>query len=128
VLAKAGAAALEKASPSLGHTLATVSEDVKPFEVALYGGERESLFMTRKMAAIVARFPRSEEILGLNAEFRQYLNVQRGIFSAATVADLGDKAAGFVPGTQPYLDFKDRWTSHAGAVPAGFRAVSGGGW
>ena len=148
VLAKAGTAALEKASPSLERTLATVSENVRAGEVALYGGEEESLLMTRKMAAIVARFPQSEEILKLSGEFKTYLNVQRTIFSGATVIDLGDKIASHTPGTQDYRDFKDYFTAEgglttaqandvvdilqavpvAGAVPAGFRAALGGGW
>lgn len=118
VLAKAGTAALEKASPSLERTLATVSENVRAGEVALYGGEEESLLMTRKMAAIVARFPQSEEILKLSGEFKTYLNVQRTIFSGATVIDLGDKIASHTPGTQDYRDFKDYFTTEGGLTTA----------
>jgi hypothetical protein len=148
VLAKAGTMALEHASPSLERTLATVSENVRPGEVALYGGEEESLLMTRKMAAIAARFPQSEEIVRLSGEFKAYLNIQRTVFGSATAIDLGDKIASHTPGTEAYRDFKDYLTTQgglttgqandaagmlqavpvAGAVTAGFRAVPGGGW
>jgi len=148
VLDRAGTAALEKASPSLDRTLATVSEEVRPTQVALHGGERESLLMTRKMAAIVARFPHSEEILRLDGQFKQYLNLQRGAFGAGTFLDLGDKIGSNVPGNQAYAQFKDYWTTPGGlttaqanaavgvlpsvpvlgAGPAVFRAAMGGGW
>lgn len=149
-LGRAGAAALERASPSLETTLATVSEEVKPGEVVLYGGEKESLLMTRKVAAIAARFPESGEILRLRGEFRLFLNIQRGLFTADAVTDLGDKIASniHIPGTGPYLDLKDSLTTPgglttaqandivntlqavpaAGFAPAGFRAALGGGW
>lgn len=128
--------------------MAAVSEEVRPGEVALYGGEEESLLMTRKMAAIAGRFPQSEEILKLSGEFSTYLNAQRAAFGLDTVTDLGDKLASHTPGTEAYRDFKDHWTTRGGlttaqandvvnvlqavpvvgAVPAGFRAVLGGGW
>lgn len=147
-LARAGAAALEKASPSLDKTLATVSEEVKPVQVALHGGERESLLMTRKMAAIVARFPHSDEIMRLDGQFKGFLNLQRGVFGTDALFDLGDKIASNVPGNQAYAHFKDHWTTPGGltttqvdvvtgaipfvpvadAGPAVFRAVAGGGW
>ena len=136
------------ASPSLDRTLATVSAEVRPGQVALYGGEKESLLMNRKMAAIVARFPHSEEILRLDSHFKSLLNLQRGDFAAGAVFDLGDKAGSNLPGNQAYAQFKDYWTTHGGittaqadiavdalplvpvtsAGPAVFRAVLGGGW
>lgn len=147
-LARAGAAALEKASPSLDRTLATVSEEVRPIQVAQYGGERESLLMARKMAAITARFPGSEEILRLDGQFKGFLNLQRGAFGADAFFDLGDKIGSNVPGNQAYAQFKDHLTTPGGlttaqasaavgilpfvpvaaAGPAVFRAVAGGGW
>jgi hypothetical protein len=147
VLDRAGTAALEKASPPLERTLTAVSEKIRPGEAALYGGEEESLLMTRKMAAIAARFPHSEEIAGLRGQFTTYLNVQRTIFSGATLADAGDKIASAVPGAQGYRDFKDYLTTDgglstrqadgivdilqpvpvAGAAAGGFRLVLGGG-
>lgn len=147
-LDRAGAAALEKASPSLDRTLATVSRDVNPVQVVQYAGERESVLMARKMAAITARFPRSEEILRLDGQFKDYLNLQRGAFGAGAFFDLGDKIGSNVPGSQAYAQFKDHLTTPgglttaqadaaasvlplvpvAGAGPAVFQAVAGGGW
>lgn len=148
VLDRAGTAALEKASPPLDRTLATVSEQVNPGQVALHGGERESVLMTRKMAAIVARFPHSEEILRLDGQFKGFLNLQRGVFGTDAFFDLGDKIASNVPGSQAYAHFKDHWATPGGlttpqadavtgALPlvpvtgagAGvFRVAAGGGW
>ena len=129
-LDKVGVAALEKASPSLEKTLAAVSEDAKPLETALYGGEKESLLMTRKMAAIVARFPESPEIAQLSGKFNTWLNVQRGIFGSATGVDQWDKWVGgfswygqngehpvvdaHIPGTEFYSNFKESWTTEGG--------------
>jgi hypothetical protein len=148
LMAKAGGALLEKASPSLDRTLAAVPEEVKPVEVILHGGEKESLLLTRKMTAIAARFPRSEAIGQLNARFGTYLATQRVIFGTETVTDLGDKIASVTPGTESYRSFKDSLTTPGGlstaqandavnvlqfvpvlgTAPVAFRAVAGGGW
>ncbi len=151
LLGKLGDAALEKASPSVEKTLEAVSENIKPGEVALYGGEKESLLLTRKMTALVTRFPRSAQIAQiaqLDAKFRTYLTIQRSLFAADTVTDIGDKIASHAPGMEAYRDFKDSFTSQrglttaqandvvnmlqpgpvAGAGPAEFRKVPGGGW
>jgi len=125
-IAKLGVSALEKASPSLEKTLATVSEDIKPLETALYGGEEKSLMMTRNMAAIVARFPESPAIAELSSKFNTLLNIQRGIFGSAVAVDQWDKWVGgfswygnssevpvinlHIPGTEFYSNFKDSWT------------------
>jgi hypothetical protein len=123
-LGQVGDAALEKASPSLDTTLATVSENVRAGEVAMHGGEKESVLLTRKMAAITARFPESSEITQLGAKFHTLLNWQRGIFAFAEVTDLGDKIASQpIPGTEPYHEFKDHLVT-----PGGFLVASGGGW
>jgi hypothetical protein len=129
-LDKASVTLLEKASPSLETTLKTVSEEVKPLETALYGGEEESLTMARKMTAIAARFPESTEITQLSGKFNTLLNMQRGLFGAANAADQGDKwAGGFswygqsgetpiasvsIPGTEPYNNLKESWTTEGG--------------
>jgi len=148
-LGQAGDTALEKASPSLDKTLATVSEHVRAGEVALHGGEKESLLLTRRMAAITARFPESSEIAQLSAKFHTLLNWQRGIFGFAEVTDLGDKIGSLpIPGAEPYHEFKDHLVTPGGFTaaeangivdvaqfvpvigtgPAAFRAASGGGW
>lgn len=132
---KAGLDLLERASPSLEKTLATVSEDVKPLETALYGGEKESLLMSRNMAAITSRFPESPEIAQLSGRFNTLLNIQRGIFGTATGVDQWDKWVGgfswygqngeapvvnlHVPGTEFYSSFKESWTSEGG-ISTGF--------
>jgi len=148
-LGQAGEAVLEKASSSLDTTLATVSENVRAGEVAMHGGEKESVLLTRKMAAITARFPESNEIAQLGAKFHTLLNWQRGIFAFAEVTDLGDKIGSQpIPGTEPYHEFKDHLVTPGGFTtaeangivdvtqfipvigtgPAAFRAASGGGW
>jgi hypothetical protein len=125
-IGKLGLSALEKASPSLAKTLATVSEDIRPLETALYGGEEKSLMMTRNMAAIVARFPESPAIAELSSKFSTLLNIQRGIFGSAVAVDQWDKWVGgfswygdnsevpiinlHIPGTDFYSNFKDSWT------------------
>jgi hypothetical protein len=129
LLGKLSVTALEKASPSLEKSLATVSEDIKPLETALYGGEEKSLMMTRNMAAIAQRFPESPEIAQLGAKFNTQLNMQRGLFGVANTADQWDKWTGglewdhvngtpmgsvHIPGTQFYRDFKDSWTTEGG--------------
>lgn len=127
---KAGVGLLERASPSLEKTLATVSEDVKPLETALYGGEKESLLMSRNMATIVSRFPESPEIVQLSGKFNTLLNVQRGIFGAANGVDQWDKWVGgfswygqngdtpivnlHFPGTEFYSNYKETWTTEGG--------------
>ena len=100
------------------------------------------------MAAIVARFPHSEEILRLDGQFKGFLNLQRGVFGTDAFFDLGDKIASNVPGNQAYAHFKDHWatpggltTAQAGAVVGAlplvpvagagagvFRVATGGGW
>ncbi|MGH3857024.1 MAG: hypothetical protein ACRDR6_26795 [Pseudonocardiaceae bacterium] len=128
LLGKAGTAALEKASPSLEKTLATVPEEMKPLETALYGGEQENLMLTRKMSAIAARFPGSPEVAQLGSTFAKQLNLSRGAFGAGVAVDQWDKWAGgldlegpggrvgglHVPGTGFYGGFKDSWTTEGG--------------
>ena len=133
LLGKLSVTALEKASPSLEKTLATVSEDMKPLETALYGGEEKSLMMTRNMTAIAQRFPESPEIAQLGSKFNTLLNFQRGIFGSANAADQWDKWAGglewdhvngtpmgslHIPGTQFYRDYKESLTSEGGLSTA----------
>ncbi len=129
-LDRLGGIALEKASPSLETTLETVSKDIKPLETALYGGEKDSLMLTRKMALIAERFPESPEIAQLGAKFSTLLNIQCGVFGAANVADQWDHWAGgfewygsdgenpvislHLPGTQFYSDFKESWKIEGG--------------
>lgn len=128
LLEKASAAALEKASPSLETTLATVPEKVKLFEKALYGGEEENLMLARKMSAIVARFPESPEIAQLNSRFATRLNFARGIFGSSVAVDQWDKWVGgldlegphghvgglHLPGTDFYGGFKESWKTEGG--------------
>jgi multidrug efflux pump subunit AcrA (membrane-fusion protein) len=130
IVDKAGVGLLERASPSLEKTLATVSEDVKPLETALYGGEKESLLMSRNMAAIASRFPESPEIAQLSGKFSTLTNIQRGIFGTATAVDQWDKLVGgfswygqngetpiasaHIPGTEFYGNYKDTWTTEGG--------------
>lgn len=129
-LEKLSGTLLEKASPSIDTTLKTVSTEVRPLETALYGGEKESLLMTRNMAAIAQRFPESQQIAELGAKFTTKLNIQRGIFAAANVADQWDHWVGGVqwygndgetpvinwhlPHTEFYRDFKESWKTEGG--------------
>jgi hypothetical protein len=123
LLGRVSAAALEKASPSLDNTLATVSEEIKPLETALYGGEKENLMLARNMSAIAARFPESSTIAQLGSTFAKQLNLSRGAFGAGVAADQWDKWAGgfglegpggpvadlHIPGTGFYTRFKESW-------------------
>lgn len=129
-LEKLSGIVLEKASPSIETTLGTVDKEVKPLETVLYGGEKDSLMLTRKMALITQRFPESEEITQLSARFNTLLNVQRGIFGAANAADQWDHWVGgfewygsngetpivdlHFPGTEFYSDFKESWKTTGG--------------
>lgn len=122
--------ALEKAAPSIETTLKTVDTEIKPLETALYGGEEKSLMLARKMDLIAQRFPESQQIAELGAKFNTQLNIQRGIFAAANVADQWDHWVGGVqwygndgevpvvdlhlPGTGFYRDFKESWKTEGG--------------
>ncbi|MGB6165060.1 MAG: hypothetical protein WBF75_21325 [Pseudonocardiaceae bacterium] len=128
LLEKVSAAALENVSPSLDKTLATVSEDIKPLQTALYGGEKENLMLARKMTAITARFPENSQISQLGSTFAKQLNLSRGIFGAGVAADQWDKWAGgfgwegprgpvadlHTPGTGFYARFKESWKTEGG--------------
>jgi hypothetical protein len=129
-LEKLSGIALEKASPSLATTLKEAGTEIRPLETALYGGEEESLMMTRKMALIAQRFPESQQIAELGARFNTYLNIQRGVFASANVADQWDHWVGGIqwygnneetpvvnlhlPGTEFYRDFKESWKTAGG--------------
>lgn len=121
---------LEKASPSVETTLKTLDATVKPMETALYGGEKESLLLARKMTLLEQRFPASQQIAELGARFNTLLNFQRGIFTAANAADQWDHWVGgfewygnngetpvvnlHLPGTGFYSDFKESWKTAGG--------------
>jgi hypothetical protein len=129
-LEKLSGIVLEKASPSIETTLKTVDTEIKPMQTALYGGEKESLLMTRKMAIIAQRFPESPQIAELGARFNTLLNFQRGVFGAANAADQWDHWVGGVqwygnndevpvinlhlPGTEFYSNFKEHWKTSGG--------------
>jgi hypothetical protein len=114
---------MERVAPSVEKTLAGVSHEIKPAEVALYGGEKESLLMTRNMEALSKIYGDSPEFAQLSAKFSNFLNVQRGIFGFANALDQGDKWLGGVswygkngddpvfslnlPGTEFYNNFKE---------------------
>lgn len=129
LLGKVSTAALEKASPSLEKTLATVSEETKPLQAALYGGEKENLMLARKMSAIAARFPGSPEIAQLGSTFAKQLNLSREAFGAGVAVDQWDKWMGgldlknldhspvadlHIPGTGFYGQFKESWKTEGG--------------
>lgn len=129
-LEKLSGIALEKAAPSIETTLKAVDTEVKPMETALYGGEKESLLLTRKMGLIAERFPESQQIAELGARFNTLLNFQRGVFGAANAADQWEHWVNGVqwygndgetpvldlhlPHTQFYRDFKESWTTEGG--------------
>lgn len=132
LLEGAGASVMEHVAPSVEKTLASVPKDIKPAEVALYGGEKESLLITRNMAALAKQFGNEPEFAELNAKFGMLLNIQRGDFALTNLADEWDKwVGGFswygqsgehpvaslsIPGTEFYSDFKESLVTSGGPV------------
>jgi hypothetical protein len=110
---------LEHVAPSVEKTLAGVSHDIKPGEVALYGGEKESLLMTRNMNTLNKLYGDAPEFAQLNSKFQSLLNIQRGTFGATTTFDLSDKSLtgiqwyGIHDGEHPVVNaqFTDGWTN-----------------
>jgi hypothetical protein len=94
VAGKVSVAGLEKASPSIEKTLATVSEHVKPFETVMYGGEKENLILSRTFKAIVGRFPSSLELTALNEQFGSQMHLAQSFFGAGIAADWSSKIVG----------------------------------
>jgi hypothetical protein len=91
---QAGTGLLEKASPSMEKTLATVSEDAKPLATVAYGGEKDNLILSRTMKAIVGRFPDDPRIAALNTEFTSNLHLAQVLFGSGIGADLSTKMTG----------------------------------
>jgi hypothetical protein len=121
---------MEHVAPSVEKTLGSVSHEVGPGEVALYGGEKESLLMSRNMSALSEQWGDAPEFARLDAKFGTLLNVQRGIFGAANVTDQWDKWVGGwawygkdgdnpivsvnIPGTEFYNRFKESFVTKGG--------------
>jgi hypothetical protein len=130
----AGNSALEHVSPSVTKTLASVSHDINPGEVALYGGEKESLLMTRNMNALNKLWGDDPAFAELDTKFNSLLNIQRTIFTAENVVDLSDKTLtgiqwyGIHNGEDPVVNaqFTDWWTNiKDSAVTGGPMPVQG---
>ncbi|MGH3166373.1 MAG: hypothetical protein ACRDN0_10830 [Trebonia sp.] len=126
----ASTSVMEHVAPSVEKTLGTVSHDIRPAEVALYGGEKESLLMSRNMDVLSKIYGDEPEFAQLADKFGRFLNVQRGIFGAATGVDQWDKwVGGFswygqggehpiaslnLPGTEFYNNFKESAVTEGG--------------
>jgi hypothetical protein len=140
LLDRASTRIMEHVAPSVEKTLGTVSHAVKPAEVALYGGEKESLLMTRNMAALSKLYGDDPGFAQLSAKFSNLLNTQRGIFGVANAADQWDKWVGGIswygkngdepafslnlPGTEFYSNFKESVVTPGGLSTGAADAIA----